>query len=58
MNLNASLQCDALCRLLNINISEHESELFTPLTNENWYKDEKVFDVTVETLCKMVLKKI
>lgn len=57
MNLNTSLQCETLCRLLNINISEHESELFNLLTDENWDKDEKAFDVTVEALCKMVLKK-
>ncbi len=54
--LNTNTQCETLCRLLNINISEHETYLFISLTNENWDKDEKAFDVTVEALCKIVLK--
>lgn len=51
---NTYCQVCVLCRLLDINISSCEAELFILMS----IQDEKGFDTNVETLCKVVLKQL
>lgn len=51
---NTYCQVCVLCRILNINISFCEAELFIPMSIQN----EKGFDINVETLCRVALKNL